>query len=174
MPSPEFTSLTTASVDEDTTAKLEPGSPGAFAKLLEGFAHTPKVVSQSRTSLSRTSSTSKRKFAETSEVKLEVGQMASPSPSPTKKSKKVLKDEGWRESRSVHDYLRPGLDGASFLQFSISADRSSHVWPVAKVVFCGINPGRMSATAGRHFANPGNHFWSCLHEGGAYPHAKPT
>jgi len=34
------------------------------------------------------------------------------------------------------------------------------------VLFCGINPGRVSATAGYHYANPANLFWRGLHEGG--------
>jgi double-stranded uracil-DNA glycosylase len=33
-----------------------------------------------------------------------------------------------------------------------------------RVVFCGINPGRRSATAGAHFANPRNDFWRLLHD----------
>jgi TDG/mug DNA glycosylase family protein len=32
-----------------------------------------------------------------------------------------------------------------------------------RVVFCGINPGRISAAAGAHFANPRNDFWRLLH-----------
>jgi G:T/U-mismatch repair DNA glycosylase/ADP-ribose pyrophosphatase YjhB (NUDIX family) len=31
------------------------------------------------------------------------------------------------------------------------------------VLFCGINPGRVSAAAGAHFANPRNDFWRLLH-----------
>ncbi|KAM5541870.1 hypothetical protein V8D89_004599 [Ganoderma adspersum] len=34
---------------------------------------------------------------------------------------------------------------------------------VLNVMFCGINPGQMSATLGHHFAHPTNHFWKCLH-----------
>jgi TDG/mug DNA glycosylase family protein len=34
------------------------------------------------------------------------------------------------------------------------------------VLFCGINPGRMSAATGHHFARPGNRFWRTLHEAG--------
>ncbi|MED1723963.1 mismatch-specific DNA-glycosylase [Brevibacillus parabrevis] len=34
------------------------------------------------------------------------------------------------------------------------------------VLFCGINPGRVSATAGFHYANPANLFWRGLFEGG--------
>jgi TDG/mug DNA glycosylase family protein len=41
----------------------------------------------------------------------------------------------------VPDVLAPGLD----------------------VVFVGINPGRVSAAAGAHFANPRNDFWRLLH-----------
>ncbi len=36
--------------------------------------------------------------------------------------------------------------------------------PGLRVVFCGINPGRWSATAGAHFANPRNDFWRLLHD----------
>jgi TDG/mug DNA glycosylase family protein len=35
--------------------------------------------------------------------------------------------------------------------------------PGLRVIFCGINPGRVSATAGAHFANPRNDFWRLLH-----------
>jgi TDG/mug DNA glycosylase family protein len=37
------------------------------------------------------------------------------------------------------------------------------------VVFCGINPGRVSAAAGAHFANPRNDFWRLLHDVGFTP-----
>lgn len=47
----------------------------------------------------------------------------------------------------VPDVLAPGLD----------------------VVFCGINPGRVSAAAAAHFANPRNDFWRLLHEAGLTP-----
>jgi double-stranded uracil-DNA glycosylase len=48
---------------------------------------------------------------------------------------------------AVPDVLAPGLD----------------------VVFCGINPGRVSAAAGQHFANPRNDFWRLLHDAGFTP-----
>jgi TDG/mug DNA glycosylase family protein len=38
--------------------------------------------------------------------------------------------------------------------------------PGLRVVFCGINPGRVSAAAGAHFANPRNDFWRLLHAAG--------
>jgi double-stranded uracil-DNA glycosylase len=36
-------------------------------------------------------------------------------------------------------------------------------------VFCGINPGRRSAAAGAHFANPRNDFWRLLADSGLTP-----
>ena len=36
-------------------------------------------------------------------------------------------------------------------------------------VFCGINPGRVSAAAAAHFANPRNDFWRLLHDSGFTP-----
>jgi TDG/mug DNA glycosylase family protein len=41
--------------------------------------------------------------------------------------------------------------------------------PNLSVVFCGINPGRVSAAAGAHFANPRNDFWRLLHDAGFTP-----
>jgi TDG/mug DNA glycosylase family protein len=41
--------------------------------------------------------------------------------------------------------------------------------PGLRVVFSGINPGRVSAAAGAHFANPRNDFWRLLHEAGFTP-----
>jgi double-stranded uracil-DNA glycosylase len=41
--------------------------------------------------------------------------------------------------------------------------------PGLKAVFCGINPGRVSAAAGAHFANPRNDFWRLLHDAGLTP-----
>jgi double-stranded uracil-DNA glycosylase len=37
------------------------------------------------------------------------------------------------------------------------------------VVFCGINPGRVSAAAAAHFANPRNDFWRLLRQAGFTP-----
>jgi TDG/mug DNA glycosylase family protein len=48
---------------------------------------------------------------------------------------------------AVPDVLGPGLD----------------------VVFCGINPGRVSAAAAAHFANPRNDFWRLLRDAGFTP-----
>jgi len=41
--------------------------------------------------------------------------------------------------------------------------------PGLRVVFCGINPGRVSAAAQAHFANPRNDFWRLLTDAGFTP-----
>ena len=41
--------------------------------------------------------------------------------------------------------------------------------PGLAIVFCGINPGRRSAAAGCHFANPRNDFWRLLADAGLTP-----
>jgi TDG/mug DNA glycosylase family protein len=41
--------------------------------------------------------------------------------------------------------------------------------PDLDVVFCGINPGRVSAAAAAHFANPRNDFWRLLHDAAFTP-----
>jgi double-stranded uracil-DNA glycosylase len=41
--------------------------------------------------------------------------------------------------------------------------------PGLRVLFCGINPGRVSAAAQAHFANPRNDFWRLLHAAGFTP-----
>src|SRR5436305_5664511 len=41
--------------------------------------------------------------------------------------------------------------------------------PGLRAVFCGINPGRVSAAARAHFANPRNDFWRLLHDAGFTP-----
>lgn len=38
--------------------------------------------------------------------------------------------------------------------------------PPLRVLFCGINPGLVSAATGHHFARPGNRFWPVLHRAG--------
>jgi TDG/mug DNA glycosylase family protein len=38
-----------------------------------------------------------------------------------------------------------------------------------RVLFCGINPGRVSAAAASHFANPRNDFWALLDAAGFTP-----
>jgi len=41
--------------------------------------------------------------------------------------------------------------------------------PNLRSIFCGINPGRISAAGRAHFANPRNDFWRLLHNAGFVP-----
>jgi double-stranded uracil-DNA glycosylase len=41
--------------------------------------------------------------------------------------------------------------------------------PDLRCIFCGINPGRVSAAAAAHFANPRNDFWRLLADAGFTP-----
>jgi double-stranded uracil-DNA glycosylase len=43
------------------------------------------------------------------------------------------------------------------------------VAPGLDVLFCGINPGLVSAARGHHFARPGNRFWPALYGAGFTP-----
>jgi TDG/mug DNA glycosylase family protein len=44
------------------------------------------------------------------------------------------------------------------------------VGPNLRVLFVGINPGRLSGETGLHFARSGNRFWRLLHAGGFTDH----
>ncbi len=41
--------------------------------------------------------------------------------------------------------------------------------PGLRVLFCGINPGLVSAATGHHFGRPGNRFWPVLYGSGFTP-----
>jgi TDG/mug DNA glycosylase family protein len=41
--------------------------------------------------------------------------------------------------------------------------------PPLAVLFCGINPGLVTALTGHHFGRPGNRFWPALHLSGFTP-----
>ena len=62
----------------------------------------------------------------------------------------------------------PGLTAGCAEQLTRSAVPDV-LAPGLAVVFCGINPGRVSAAAAAHFANPRNDFWRLLHEAGFTP-----
>ena len=53
--------------------------------------------------------------------------------------------------------------------FRTPSDVPDVLAPGLAVVFCGINPGRVSAAAGAHFANPRNDFWRLLHDAAFTP-----
>ncbi|KAA6220186.1 G/U mismatch-specific DNA glycosylase [Streptomyces filamentosus] len=60
-----------------------------------------------------------------------------------------------------------------FTREELEAARDRVVTDVAEgglaVLFCGINPGLMTAATGHHFARPGNRFWPVLHRSGFTP-----
>ncbi len=49
---------------------------------------------------------------------------------------------------------------------AVASEVPDVVGPGLEVVFCGINPGFVSAAAAAHFANPRNDFWRLLHAAG--------
>jgi len=56
-----------------------------------------------------------------------------------------------------------GRTGDTFAGDRTPSDVPDVLAPGLRIVFCGINPGRVSAAAGAHFANPRNDFWRLLH-----------
>jgi double-stranded uracil-DNA glycosylase len=73
-----------------------------------------------------------------------------------------------RGARLVVERGPGGMPPALSRALSVS-DVPDVLAPGLRVVFCGINPGRVSAAAGAHFANPRNDFWRLLHESGFTP-----
>jgi double-stranded uracil-DNA glycosylase len=73
--------------------------------------------------------------------------------------------------------LTPAVDATCKTRAIVRRDRDEAVpsavpdvlAPGLRAVFCGINPGRRSAAAGHHFANPRNDFWRLLHDAGLTP-----
>ena len=64
---------------------------------------------------------------------------------------------------SVSEAKRGKGAADSLSTFSTPSDVPDVLAPDLRVVFCGINPGRVSALAHAHFANPRNDFWRLLH-----------
>lgn len=53
--------------------------------------------------------------------------------------------------------------------FPLASDVPDVLAPGLRLVLVGINPGRVSAAVGAHFANPRNDFWRLLHASGLTP-----
>jgi TDG/mug DNA glycosylase family protein len=68
-------------------------------------------------------------------------------------------------SQASRRAARPACGGRGRGRVATSApsDVPDVLGPGLDVVFCGINPGRVSAAAQAHFANPRNDFWRLLH-----------
>jgi TDG/mug DNA glycosylase family protein len=64
---------------------------------------------------------------------------------------------------------RPATPSAQELAAARGRTLEDLLAPGLRVLFCGINPGLMSAHTGHHFARPGNRFWPALHASGFTP-----
>jgi double-stranded uracil-DNA glycosylase len=60
----------------------------------------------------------------------------------------------------------PARPGAAPVAAAAESAVPDVLGPGLRVVFCGINPGFVSAAAAAHFANPRNDFWRLLHAAG--------
>ena len=77
-----------------------------------------------------------------------------------KQKSKSLKNEMNSDSkdnqtRSAASFLYPATTAKNIKTQPLNDYLGSKV----KVLFVGINPGRVSAAHGHHYANPANHFW---------------
>ncbi|KAH7882254.1 uracil-DNA glycosylase-like protein [Phlebopus sp. FC_14] len=106
------------------------------------------TASSSTTKHKRKRTTSEQRIREPSssdsdsDAHISTGNSRGPRSSSKKAKRGYAEPEVYAHLHLLQDYLQSGLD----------------------VVFCGINPGYMSAQVGHHFANPTNHFWRCLHK----------
>ena len=74
-----------------------------------------------------------------------------------------------RDSVRVGDARSPQGGGAAIRADTTPSDVPDVLAANLRVVFCGINPGRVSAAARAHFANPRNDFWRLLYDAGFTP-----
>src|SRR5919201_334251 len=74
-----------------------------------------------------------------------------------------------RDSVRVGDARSPQGGGAAPQTDTTRSDVPDVLARDLRVVFCGINPGHVSAAARAHFANPRNDFWRLLHDAGFTP-----
>lgn len=88
------------------------------------------------------------------------------------------------EAHRVFMYVIDSLSLTSFCKYAIIEQKNgglfveefealtlpTYIKPGLDIVFCGINPGRISALKGYHFANPANLFWKGLYMGGITPY----
>ncbi len=69
----------------------------------------------------------------------------------------------------LHGDVGRGVCHAASRVAAAASDVPDVLAPDLACVFCGINPGRVSAAAAAHFANPRNDFWRLLHDAGFTP-----
>ncbi|EJD54691.1 DNA glycosylase [Auricularia subglabra TFB-10046 SS5] len=153
----------------DPGAQTECNSPGATAS--NDFPSAPPATATTPRRLTRSSS----RISLTGNIpvdgdtvgalvtQVETASLQSPSPSPRKRNR-ASDDTGspTKKFRTAKGYAPPEV----YAHLNALTDRLA---PNLDVVFCGINPGVMSATRGAHYGNPRNHFWKALHESGFTP-----
>ncbi|KAF9521959.1 uracil-DNA glycosylase-like protein [Crepidotus variabilis] len=144
---------------DDDEEELTKSNTSQFANRLARFAFVSPISPSKSTYKSGVEVPSKKKIitmdntillSSSSNVSAKSSALKSPNKrsithltdaSPSKSSKKV---KIYNHLNDISDHLDFGLD----------------------IIFCGINPGEQSSRIGHHYANPTNHFWSCLHESG--------
>src|ERR1700754_1900004 len=71
------------------------------------------------------------------------------------------------EHRAVPRFARTALEAAR--ELTVEDVLPGPGDPPLRVLFCGINPGLVTAATGHHFARPGNRFWPALFQSGFTP-----
>ncbi|KAI0699161.1 uracil-DNA glycosylase-like protein [Cerioporus squamosus] len=118
------------------------------------------------------------RYAKFEEVDTELPTLPPVGPSPKKRSRSRIVDrhvksedsgaapKKARVSRSSSPKKRQVAPPEKYAHLDSLSDHLGEGSDMLDVLFCGINPGQMSATVGHHFAHPTNHFWRCLHGAG--------
>ncbi|RSH95148.1 hypothetical protein EHS25_000234 [Saitozyma podzolica] len=158
----------------------------AFAARLAKYAYNPASSSSSRSGSGRASPTVRAVTGPTVHLPASPGASSSrsvPSAMRTPRSRRAKRpvpvddedeydesqlpsDEGPSRRKMVSTKKGQGKKPRPFAGPEVYA----HLRPVPDllgqdldIVFCGINPGKMSAVRGHHFAHPTNKFWRALH-----------
>ncbi|GAA5888487.1 hypothetical protein JCM6882_008639 [Rhodosporidiobolus microsporus] len=83
-------------------------------------------------------------------------------PSPTAEDeKKTELDEDTPKKKKRKRPARPYADASVYAHLG-NDPLSDYMVEDGRLMLCGINPGRLSAEKGLHYANPTNHYWRCL------------
>src|SRR5215213_3894648 len=88
---------------------------------------------------------------------------------PTRSAARVSSRSTAPATESNEQTGRPSLARSPNTRRGADKPLADVVAPGLDVLFCGINPGLVSAARGHHFARPGNRFWPALHGAGFTP-----
>ncbi|KAF8588202.1 DNA glycosylase [Ramaria rubella] len=99
------------------------------------------------------------------DIKIEPPKVLASPPTTPSKRKRLKEDSSSGETpKKRKDIIKRGY--ADPTAYAHLKELHDCLAPSLDVVFCGVNPGCMSAAKGHHFANPTNHFWKSLHLSG--------